>query len=347
MTTTANAPTHRFHHRVRSTSAAVAVALLVLLVAPVAAHPWNTDCLPDLWVIERHRTDSGQTKAHILSGEDMYGAFLLHASTALSESGTDHGFEFLHGDFNGDGVKDIYVVEKTGTRSRRTEVHVLNGADFYRSFLMAGRPTALGETGSNAEWQFLLADFDRDRILDLYAIQKKGTLSGQTEVHVLNGADHFRSFLLHTRTTIAEIGDERSWIFMIDDFSGDGSPDLYALQRRGTWSGQTELHILDGASRFGALLVHARPTALSETGGRDDWWFSLADLDGDRIKDLYAVQKLDTVSGQTEVHVLNGADLFSSFLIHGAKTPIRETGDDATWIFFASDCKDSGGLVQR
>jgi hypothetical protein len=321
-----------------------AIALVMTgLAATLSAHPWNTDCLPDLWVIERHRTDSGQTRAHILSGEDIYGAFLVHASTALSETGTDHSFEFLLGDFDGDAMQDIYVVQKTGTRSGRTEVHVLNGADFYRSFLMAGRVTALGDVGSGSAWQFQLADFDGDRILDLYAIEKKGSMSGQTEVHVLNGADRFRSFLLHAATTIAEIGDERSWVFLVNDFSGDGAPDIYALQRTDTWSGQTEVHILDGASWFRALLVHAAPTALAETGGRDDWWFSLADLDGDNVKDLYAVQKLDTVSGRTEVHVLNGADLFRAPLIHGARTPIRETGDDASWIFLATDCK--GGTV--
>lgn len=328
-------------------STLVAGLLLTAFAPPCVAYPWNTDCLPDLWVVERHRTGYGQTRAHILSGEDIYSAFLLNATTALSETGADHAFEFLLGDFNGDSMLDIYVIEKTGTRSGRTEVHVLNGADFYRSFLMAGWATALGDTGSNAEWQFQLADFDGDRVLDLYAIQKKGARSGQTEVHVLNGADDFRSFLLHTSTTIAEIGDERSWIFLVNDFSGDRVPDLYAIQRRGARSGQTEVHILDGASRFRAFLVHASPTTLAETGGADDWWFSLADLDGDGVRDLYAVEKMNARSGQTEVHVLNGADLFRSLLLFGAKTPIAETGDDAAWIFLAAGCEGANPPGQQ
>jgi hypothetical protein len=332
-------PTRRRHRSAARLVAALAVPLTVVAAAPLGfANPWNSDCLPDLWVIERIHTDTGRTKVHTLSGDDRYRAFRVHSSTPLRETSSDHSFEFLRGDFNGDGSEDLYVIQKTGTGSGHTEVHVLNGADLFHSCLMAFRPTPLLETGSDSTWVFQLADFNRDRILDLYAIEKLGAASGYTEVHVLNGADRFASFLLHTRTTITETGSDESWVFRVADYSGDGAPDLYAFQRTDTWSGQTEVHILDGASRFRALLVHAAPTTLAESGNDDAWAFSLADLNGDGVRDLYAVQKQDTDSGRTEVHVLNGADMFRSLLVFGAKTPLLETGDDASWLFLAGGC---------
>ncbi|MCP4901437.1 MAG: hypothetical protein GY906_31105 [bacterium] len=56
---------------------------------------------------------------------------------------------------------------------------------------------------------------------------------------------------------------------------------------------------------------------------------------------------MNTRSGQTEVHVLNGADLFQALLLHGAKTPISETGDDAAWIFLAAGCEDANPPGQQ
>ncbi|MCP4896620.1 MAG: VCBS repeat-containing protein [bacterium] len=327
----------------RSHPAHVALAVVFLSAAPCFGNLWDSDCTPDVWAIDKHDTVSSQTEVHIVNGEDLYASNLLVVASALRESGLDHQFEFLLGDYDNDGTNDLYVIEKSGTPSGQTEVHILDGADFYRSFLLTGRPTALTEVGTDGSWAFQLADWNSDRILDLFAIEKQGR--GSTLVHVLNGDDRFGSFLHHIPTTLAETGDDQTWTFLVGDYNSDGVVDLYALQRQGTPSHQTELYILDGASFFGSTLIHGVETTLKEVGSDASWNFSLAELNGDSLPELYAVQKAGTRSGQTEVFVLNGADHFKSVLLHGAKTVLPETGSDHAWVFIAGGCEqyaDSG-----
>jgi hypothetical protein len=76
-----------------------------------------------------------------------------------------------------------------------------------------GTGTALGETGTNHAWDFALADFNGDGVLDLYSISKSGTGTHSTEVHVLNGATNFGNWLLHTGTGLSETGTDDNWEF--------------------------------------------------------------------------------------------------------------------------------------
>lgn len=53
----------------------------------------------------------------------MFSEWILQSSTALHQ--TDENSQFMLGDYNGDGVLDVYVIHKRGQKS--TEVHVLKG----------------------------------------------------------------------------------------------------------------------------------------------------------------------------------------------------------------------------
>ncbi len=46
----------------------------------------------------------------------------------------------------------------------------------------------------------------------LYLIGKAGTGSGRLEVHILNGANNFQSYLLHTATPQHLLGANWGWI---------------------------------------------------------------------------------------------------------------------------------------
>lgn len=54
-----------------------------------------------------------------------------------------------------------------------------------------------------ANYTFLLGDFNKDGVLDLWCIKRSNTGSGMTEVHVLNGKN-FKEFLIHTETALHE-----------------------------------------------------------------------------------------------------------------------------------------------
>ncbi len=269
---------------------------------------------------------SGTTEAHALNGADNFHSFLLQTPTALTQTGSDNGSKFLIGDHNRDGWLDLYHILRLGG-SNTTEVHVLNGRDNFQTWLLQ-TPTALHQTGAGNEWEFDLGDFNRDGWLDLYAVSRLGG-SGTTEVHVLNGAANFCSWLLHSTTALHQTGTGNEWVFRVGDYNRDSHPDLFVVLRTGG-SNTTEVHVLDGKDNFRTWLLQTA-TALHPTGAGYEWDFLIEDYNRDGQLDLYSISRAGP-SGKTEVHVLNGAAGFGSFLLQVATT-LQQTGDDGAWRF--------------
>lgn len=228
------------------------------------------DGVLDLYAVKKNGA-SGRTEVTILSGADGFRSVLLQKATALGVTGTDQRWMFKLGDYNRDGRNDLYAIYRMGA-SGTTEFHVLNGADGFATFL-AHRASALGITGSGYTWKFELADYNRDGILDVHAIAKMGG-SGRTEVHVLDGASGFKQFLLRTATVLGQSGADNSWDFKLGDYNRDGITDVYAIAKMGA-SGMTELHVMDGATRFASYATHVA-TVLPRTGTDAGWEFEIA-----------------------------------------------------------------------
>lgn len=271
---------------------------------------------------------SGFTEVYVLNKQDNYGAY-IQENTALQQTGNE--FVYAAGDYNNDGTTDLYAVKKIGTGTGTTEVHILNGADNYKSFLCQ-TGTGLGCTGDN--WEFLVKDYNGDGKPDLICIVKSNTGSGKTEVHILNGADNFKTFLLHTATGFGYT--DKNWKFAMADYNGDGRLDLYGIVKNNTGSGKSEVHVLSGSDNFQTFILHTA-TALGYCG--DNWEFGIADYNNDRKPDFYAITKSSTGSGKTEVHILNGSDNFQSFLLHTA-TGMGYT-DNQVQFFPCYDKEDS------
>ena len=104
----------------------------------------------------------------------------------------------------------------------------------------------------------------------------------------------------------------------------EGKADLVAIKKSG--GGQTEVHILSGASNFQQFIGHF-PTALHETGNTFD--FAMTDWDSDGKSDLVAIKK--SGGGTTEVHILSGASNFQQFIGHSA-TALHETGNTFDFV---------------
>jgi hypothetical protein len=231
---------------------------------------YNGDGILDLYVIYRMGA-SGTTEVHVLNGADRFQTFLLHTATALHITGTDNGWIFRVGDYNRDGRPDVYAITRNGA-SGHTEVHVLDGATNFASFL-AHFAMPLPATGTDGSWNFLLGDYNRDGILDLYIVFKNATGSGMTEVHVADGATQFNTYHLHAATALHLTGSNNAWDFKLGDYNGDGVLDVFAISKQGA-SLRTEVHVLDGASGFGIFTAHIA-TALHSTGSDDAWEFEL------------------------------------------------------------------------
>lgn len=221
---------------------------------------YNGDGTPDLYAINK-MGGSGRTNVHILNGSDGFQSFLLHIATALHQTGSNGNWEFEVGDYNLDGILDLYAINKTGG-SGRTNVHILNGGDNFQSYLLH-IATALHQTGVDEQWKFELGDYDSDGALDLYAFNKQGA-SGWTNVHILGGGNNFQGFLLHRATALHQTGTNGQWDFELGDHDDDGILDIYAINKQGA-TNRTNVHILGGNSSFMTFLLH-QATALHETG---------------------------------------------------------------------------------
>lgn len=220
-------------------------------------------------------------------------------STILEKS--DDNYEFQIGDYNRDGVDDLYIIKKKG--SGTSEVHVLNGRDNYQSFLLHTK-IPVEETDENAA--FRIGDYNGDGINDLVYVKKKA--GGCTEVHVLNGADAFQSFLQHVRLPVEETDENGE--FQLGDYTRDGKSDLFFIKKKA--SGKTEVHVLSASSGYTVFVQHVK-TELEETDA--NWEFGVSDYNNDNIPDLYCMKK-QGASNTTEVHVLDGSRSYQAYTLH-------------------------------
>lgn len=217
--------------------------------------------------------------------------------------------------------------------SGRVSAHRVDAVGAFHTFTMQ-KLTRLSSTyDDRANWVYKVADFNGDRVPDLYAIDRND--EGWTSVHVLDGATDFDQFLLQTVTVLhATAGGAGGWDYDVADYNADGRADLYAVNRDD--DGRTAVHVLDAASAFHAFAADAL-TPLSAT--LDPVWdFAAADYDGDRRADLYVVNRND--SGRTAVHVLDAGGAFQTFKAQ-TLTPLGAT-TDPVWQFDAADYNADG-----
>ena len=251
------------------------------------------------------------------------GEIIFHSNTPLKE--TDKNWEFLLGDYNNNGILDLYCIKKKNTGSNTTEVHILDGSTNFKTFLFQ-TGTPLHETEEN--WKFLLGDYNQNGTLDLYCIKKCNTGSNSTEVHILNGSTNFQSYLLQTGTVLHETGD--NWEFLLGDYNQNKKLDLYCIKKYNTGTNSTEVHVLDGTTNFKSFLLYTG-TALPEVG--DNYDFKLEDFNNNGKLDLFCIKKFGNESNSTEINIINGIDDFQS-LITNIRTKIPETNKNYSFYLF-------------
>jgi len=260
-----------------------------------AVADWDGDALPDLVAIKRSNTATRSTEVHILSGRSGFKEFILRTKTALSVA--DAGYDYTVTDWDGDARPDLVAVQSVGTDSRRTELYILSGSSEFKEFLLRTK-TALPET---TNFDFTMAERDRQAPRDLVAIKRSNTATRSTEVHILSAGSGYQEVILETGTPLP---NGFSIEFAMPDWDHDGQPDLAAIQRNRTESRRTEVQILSGSSLFQKFSLEPTGTALPETAG--NYEFAMADWDRDGQPDLFAIQRNDTVTRSNRVRILRG-----------------------------------------
>jgi hypothetical protein len=226
------------------------------------AADWDKDGLPDLVLVNRSGTASGNVELHVLSGRSGFTQFIAHVATPLPQVGTNVDVSLA--DVDRDGRLDLALILKSGTGSGRTEVHVLSAVSGFQHFILQVA-TMFGPT--DGDWTLELRDGDGDNYPDLWAIRHRNSPSGRVEVQIAYGFTNFDRLLYGNTTPIA--ANNPAMVFTLGNVNGDRFWDIYAINTADA-SGQTRVQVLDGAAGFANVVVD-RLTALPNVGS--DWAF--------------------------------------------------------------------------
>ena len=245
---------------------------------------YDRDGIDDLYCVRFRNGASRFVEVHVLSGASGFTTFLAHQTTLLVSSiGVD--FMFLFGDYDHDGIPDLYAVKTQLTDYGVVELWVYRGSDQYQTVLSISYPTI--HTGQNTPpvqpvipsdtvTAYGLGDADGDGNLDLYAIANHVTASGFIEIstfHVFeNSAAVPYSFPFHTSRTQLKTGDGNLNDFQIvTDYNHDGHADLVRVHGFYSNTHSMELEVVDGASDFQNIIV-ADGSDIQEADGLNYTW---------------------------------------------------------------------------
>jgi serine/threonine protein kinase len=270
-----------------------------------AVGDYNRDGIPDLYCLKHSNTGTNSLEVHILNAADNYQSFLLHKGTPIAQADAATNYVFALGDYNRDSIPDLYCLKHNNTGTNSLEIHILNGADNYQSFLLeTGTPITQADAATN--YVFAVGDYNRDGIPDLYCLKHSNTSTNSLEVHILNGADNYRSFLLETGTPIAQADIATNFTFAVGDYNRDGIPDLYCLKHSNTSTDSLEVYILNGADNYRSFLLETG-TVFDQPDVAANFAFAVGDYNRDGISDVYSLKRTNTGTNSLEVYILNVA----------------------------------------
>lgn len=252
----------------------------------------------DLVKINQVNTSSGLVEIKMFSEESNYQQVSLNTTIPIPAAPLGQ-WEFAFGIENIRNQRpDLFCIKKTGTSSGMMEIHILSGQSNYQSFLTQ-RATTLPV--STNDWEFIVGAPNTN--LDptmfnypnppfqiggrVFAIQKNGTSSGNTEVSILEYGNNF-NYQVQSKTVLPLIQTSKNWRFSTGDWNQDGTADLMAINTK-TSSGNIEITIFDGANYFAIMFQSTVPFALNR-----DWDFFAAQYYGlgDEEPEFFGIDKL-------------------------------------------------------
>jgi hypothetical protein len=222
------------------------------------------------------------------------------ASTALPRNALMCAFAV--GGWDGGAQPDLYQIRQLGTASTHTEYSVVTARSDYTSIAAQG----MTPLGLSSNYAFAVGNWDGDGKPDLFAFNRQGATA--TEVTILSGASGFQTTLLQAVTGLPKT--DQNWQFALGDWDRDGQPDLFAVQTTGAASGQVEIHILSGASKFQTEILHV-DTLIAVKTPVD---VSVADWTGDGIPDVVLAYRNQPGINNLTVVVLRGDQGFKQAL---------------------------------
>lgn len=215
--------------------------------------PFQRDGRADLWAIHLANTGSGHVEVHILSEASGYQTWAAHIATPLSSLDPAQ-WQFDLGSIAGDGSSNLYaILTSSAGGSGRVEVHALTESSGFQTWAIHAA-TAFTPWPDPAQVTYLIGDGGGRG--DLTAIVRYGTASGGAEAHAVSMDSGYAGWTMHAALPLGYASQETDR-FALMDYDRDGIPDLIFGPTADTGSGQSELHVLSGASGFSGWLAHA------------------------------------------------------------------------------------------
>jgi surface antigen len=212
-------------------------------------------------------------------------------------------------DIDRDGIADLVVIDTANTGSGVTEAHELTGGSAYASWF-GHQATAAGYLSSTQ--LPLMGDVNADHRPDLVVVDTANTGSGKVEVHAMDGANGFATWVEHAITVLDPTDATQK--YALADLNDDNRADLLIINTANTGSGKVEVHALDAATHYSAWIGHwITPADYLDLNTQQ---VLVGDANGDKRPDVLIVDTANTASGKVEVHELNGANGFSAWQGH-------------------------------
>lgn len=208
--------------------------------------------------------------------------------------------QFGFGDFNGDGIKDLYLVSTQGDSSGRSAVLVAQGPS-YRNFLIT-RHTPMGQF-SAVHGDIMVADFNRDGKSDIAAFFANDG-APRAALGILDAASEFQNWIYLGDVPIGGHDGARSDA-VAGDFDNNGSMDVGVGFHQGTPSGQVALFTLNGSNSYQSVTPNVLPIGGWQDG---DAQLIAGKLGGSRDR-LGVVYSQNTPTGRPDLFIVDGSNV--------------------------------------
>ena len=267
---------------------------------------FDGDARPDVWRIS---TSSGKVNVKVHTYAEGYADSISIQTAASAEAGAT----YLAGDYNRDGLPDLYVVGREGS----TRVRVFSGASSFGQKLV-DVVTQLPPTPNHDRWKFTLADRDVDGIPDLIGLR----VDGDVALRAVAGSGGYSGPVASSTTSTAA---DRAGVYDMGDYDGDGRPDVLSLRS----NGKVAVHLGGVQSQSPHFWFQPDDWTCDGAGSNARW-----DVNGDRIADV--------VVGITHEDVGSVRNAGAASVIFGS--PTGPTAQDDQW--WSQDAPPLEGLAE-
>lgn len=268
----------------------------------------------NIFTIHTETVRPGLVNVEAFNAKNTFQTRTFRSATEISSHLAPGRYQFDTADFNGDGIEDLYQLDK-GSIDTPTKINILDGATQFKNILYS-TALPLPTLDNYAQYEFGVGDINQDQLTDLWIVRTSGDPSGFLTVTVLSGHDFFNTELGTYVTPIPIATADSVQKIAVGDFNGDKVADLYILKRDNILIDAQQLTVLDGANQLTDTLLVTLPNIASAAESQiGPYEIHLGDINADNVIDLLIFDRLHAAIGLVKVIGLSGSDNFQTLLL--------------------------------